>query len=641
MNRELLDKIFERGILVLVLAILIFTPLAFGGLPQIPIGSSLDLVLVNPFAFVEGTMVLVLALWMARLWINPRPKLLWPPLCWVVVAFCIYAIVRYLTAEIEHVARVEMLQVLVYGFLFLTIVNNLHRQESVQIAVLSLVFLAMAISGYAIYQFATGSRQVWALTTPYAHRGTGTYISPNNLSGLLEMILPLGLAFMLVSRLSTLTKVFTGYASLVILVGIVSTVSRGSWVATAIALVILFLILLAQRAYRLPALALLIITVVAAIHFAPQNFYLQARLTHLQSPQGTLDDDGRLGIWKAAMELWKTDVWWGIGPGHFNSRFGEFRPEIIQVSPDRVHNDYLNTLTDWGIAGTAVIAVALGLVFAGAVQTGFSVRRSSNALGEQRSSKLALVLGAAAGLIAILVHSLVDFNMHVPANAMIAVALMAWLTCYLRFATERYWTTARIGTKGLLTVALAGGIAYLGSQTIRSLEESHWLIQAKLAKTGSVEEITALEKAFSIEPKNSETARSIGEAYRLLSWEGKDDYREQALEAMKWFKRAMDLNPYDDTSMLRYGMCLDQIDRHDEALASFSRALQIDPNSYFDNAWMGWHYTRTGDYAAARVWLERSHRLEPTDNPIADSYLRIANQQMLEAATNTSALRFP
>ncbi len=641
MNRELLDKICERGILVLVLAILIITPLAFGGVPQIPIGSSLDLVLVNPFVFVEGIMALALVLWLARLWINPRPKLLWPPLCWVVVAFCVYAIVRYLTAQIEYVARAEMLQVLVCGFLFLIIVNNLHRQESVQIAVLSLVFLAMAISGYAIYQFATGSKHVWALTTPYVHRGTGTYISPNNLSGLLEMILPLGLAFTLVSRLSTLTKVFTGYASMVILVGICVTISRGSWVATAIALVVLFMVLLAQRAYRLPALALLIVTIAAGIHFAPQNFYLQARLRHLQNPQGTLDDDARLAIWKVAMQLWQTDIWWGIGPGHFNSRFGEFRPESIQTSPDRVHNDYLNTLTDWGIAGTAIIAIAAGLMFAGAIQTGFAVRRSSNALGEQRSSKLALVLGATAGLIAILVHSFVDFNMHVPANAMVAVALMAWLTCYLRFATDRYWTTARGGAKGLLTVVIVAGIAYLGWQTVRSTEESHWLIKGKLAKAGSTEEIAALEKAFSMEPKNGETARAIGEAYRLRSWEGMDDYKDEALEAMKWFKRAMDLNPYDDSSLLRYGMCLDQIDRHDEALTSFSRALQIDPNSYFDNAWMGWHYTRTGDYAAARIWLERSRRLEPTDNPIADSYLRIANQQLIESATNSSPVRFP
>ena len=130
MNRESLDKFCERGILGLVLAILVFTPLAFGGRSQIAIGSSLDFILVAPFNIVQWMTLGVMALWGMRLWLTPRPKLLWPPICWAVVAFTIYAIIRYLTADIEYVARQEMIQAVMYAFLFLAIVNNLHRQES-------------------------------------------------------------------------------------------------------------------------------------------------------------------------------------------------------------------------------------------------------------------------------------------------------------------------------------------------------------------------------------------------------------------------------------------------------------------------------------------------------------------------------
>lgn len=137
MNRESLDKYCERGILGLVLAILIYTPLAFGGCPQVPVGSRLDLILVNPFLVVLGIVPVILALWAARLWINAHPQLLWPPICWAVVAFAVYAIIRYFTADIEYVARLEMIQVLTYAFLFLVIVNNLHRQESARIIALS------------------------------------------------------------------------------------------------------------------------------------------------------------------------------------------------------------------------------------------------------------------------------------------------------------------------------------------------------------------------------------------------------------------------------------------------------------------------------------------------------------------------
>ena len=250
MNRESLEKFCARGILVLVLAILVFTPLAFGGRSQPAIGSRFDFILVNPFNLVEWMTVGVIALWAARLWLHPNPKLLWPPVCWAVLAFAIYAVIRYLTADIEYVAREEVIQVLVYAFLFLAIVNNLQRQGFVQTISLTLVFLAMAISFWGIYQYVTRTQRVWVLFTPYRHQATGTFISPNDLAGFLEMILPLGLAYTLASRMKALPKVFTGYASLVIIAGLVVTVSRGSWLGTAVGLFIFFVVLMFHHTHR-------------------------------------------------------------------------------------------------------------------------------------------------------------------------------------------------------------------------------------------------------------------------------------------------------------------------------------------------------------------------------------------------------
>jgi hypothetical protein len=53
---------------------------------------------------------------------------------------------------------------------------------------------------------------------------------------------------------------------------------------------------------------------------------------------------------------------------------------------------------------------------------------------------------------------------------------------------------------------------------------------------------------------------------------------------------------------------------------------------------MGWHYVQTEDYAAARVWFERSRRLEWLENRIADTYLEITKRR-LEDGANTPAGR--
>ena len=148
-----------------------------------------------PLAIVTLLLALgVLALWGARLWLNSRLHLLWPPVCWAVAGFTLYSIGRYLTADIEYVARQELTHILVYAFLFLAILNNLYRRESAKIIVSTLVFLAMAISVYAGYQFLTHSTRVWHFPVPPMTFGaSGTYISRNHLGGFLEMLLPLGL----------------------------------------------------------------------------------------------------------------------------------------------------------------------------------------------------------------------------------------------------------------------------------------------------------------------------------------------------------------------------------------------------------------------------------------------------------------
>jgi Flp pilus assembly protein TadD, contains TPR repeats len=80
-------------------------------------------------------------------------------------------------------------------------------------------------------------------------------------------------------------------------------------------------------------------------------------------------------------------------------------------------------------------------------------------------------------------------------------------------------------------------------------------------------------------------------------------------------------------------MCLDWLGQTNESDPYFDKAVKLDPNGYFTAANMGWHYVQTGDYAAARTWFERSKRLEWNVNPIADSYLPIVNQKLLEAAS--------
>jgi O-antigen ligase/Tfp pilus assembly protein PilF len=630
MDREKLDAWCERGIIGLVMAILVLGPLATGAVRGLE------------FLVIQTMTVCAVLLWVARLWLRPRVQLLMPPVGWVVLAFAAYAVASYFRADIEYIARLEVIRVLVYALLFFLLVNNLHRQEAVNLFAYTLVFLAMAISFYAAYQFFSGNARVWNLDNSfYQGRGTGTYINPNHLAGFLEMLLPLAMAFTIAGRMKPVLRILIGYSAFAILIGIGVTMSRGGWLASSITLLAFFLVLMFHRGYRIVALASLVTLIAAGAVVGPKSVKVQQRAQSVLH-EANSKEYSRYLLWRPALELWSQSRLLGVGPGHFDYRFRSVRPQEIQLRPDRVHNDYLNTLVDWGIIGLALVLAGLVLAFLGVHKSWSFVGGTAPDLGSRRSNRFAFVLGGSFGLLAIGLHSLVDFNLQIPANAILAVGLLALVSSHLRFATERYWFNVHWPVKLVTTVLLLAcvvALTYAGQR--RASEYAAGLVAVKQSEYSNAR-INALKKAFAAEPQNFETAFQIGECYRVQSWEGGDDYAELATQAIKWFARASKLNPHDGYSVLWQALCLDWVGRYEESAPLISRAEELDPNGYYTVAHIGWHYVQAGQYAAARAYFERSIRLQSDNNPIAWNYLEICNRRLLEAATMddlTRALR--
>ena len=606
----------------MLLLILVFGPLATGA--------------VRPLEFlvIQGMTIGILGIWSARLWANPRPEVFWPPLCWGVSAFVLYAIGRYRYADIEYVARQELIRILVYAVLFFAIVNNLRRVEYAQIITWVLISLAAGLCFFAVYQFLTHYEKVWHFVKPagYLNRGSGTYINPNHFGGFLEMVMPLGLAAALTSRLGHVARIVAGYAAAVLLVGIGVSGSRGAWVATGLMLLLFLAVLLFQSRFRL-AVVLGLVVILAATGY----FFARFGAPSLRLEQGVVQgylQDARRGIWQAAWRIWQDHFWLGAGPGHFDYCFPAYRPPVdqLQAKPAYVHNDYLNVLADWGLVGALSLG-GTGLLLYGGVFRGWKAIRS--ALSDLRSNKLAILLGAGCGLGAILVHSFTDFNLQIPANAILAVVLTALLA--VDFRSQQAGRSIRLGWSGrvLTGLILLAGLFYLTWQDWRKSNEYVWLQRAEAAQSRRdlPQARLALEKAFAIEPENFETAYAIGENFRAQSWVGNNDYAALAESAMAWLQRANTLNPHDGWSLARIGMCLDWLGKTAAAGPYFERADHLDPNHYYLLTLQGWHRWQVGDYVGAKNWFERSLRRKwARDNPVAAAYLDMVNRKLAEEA---------
>ena len=628
-TRKNLDWWCVRAILWLVLGLIAFAAAAFGAVDE------------WAMLVVEGGAAAVFILWAVRLWLNRRPKILWPPLAWAVVVFMALAVVRYFTAEIEYVARQEVIQVLLFGFLFLAVMNNLRGQNETEFAVLALLVVATLIAGYAAAQLAHHSNHVWNQVSPYPGRASGTFISPNNLAGFLELLLPLAVAFLLVGKVNIVTRILLGYATLALGLGLAATFSRGGWLAAATGLVLLLGILLGHRNHRLKAVILLFALLAGGGFFVSKYLaqtpgYMRRVAEPKAEGPGVLQldsSDSRIEMWRAAAQMWRNHFWFGVGPAHYDYRFREYRPETLQQRPDRAHNDYLNLLADWGAAGGLVVFAGMGVFIWCLFKTWPHVRRQENDFGSGQSNRFAFFLGAVGGLGALAVHSLMDFNLHVPANALVGVTLLALLTSNARYATEQYWFKPNRALKLALSAALGGAAVYFVVQAGRLGGEAHWQTRAEQLPVFSPEQTAALERAFACEPENFETAYEIGECLRIQSLNNAVNATALAQNALAWHQRATRLNPHFGYGFLRAGICLDWLGRSAEAEPFYRRAEALDPNGHFTVANIGWHYVQIGDYAAAREWFVRSLKLSEKDNPIARNYLAICESKLAAKAS--------
>jgi tetratricopeptide (TPR) repeat protein len=241
------------------------------------------------------------------------------------------------------------------------------------------------------------------------------------------------------------------------------------------------------------------------------------------------------------------------------------------------------------------------------------------------------VLGASSGLVALLAHSFFDFNMHIPANAFLAVTLLALIASHMRFATERYWLTARWPWALAGTVVILGCLWYLVPQAVTRTRETALLRRAAGFKDGADEKIALLRQAFEIQPTNFETAFAVGEQLRALAVTGDDGHRERAMEAAAWFERAIALNKWDVMSRLHLGMCLDWAGEYERATPYFQKAIELDPNHWYSRGMMGWHEFQQEHYQEAAEWFLKSRTVNWVNNPLANTYSPIC-EKMLRTA---------
>lgn len=135
----------------------------------------------------------------------------------------------------------------------------------------------------------------------------------------------------------------------------------------------------------------------------------------------TMATDASFRTLLAASTLEGAAAFWpvGAGWGTYAAVFPRFQPAAVDGFASHAHHDYAELLFEGGIFAVLLIAAFGWLAITRAVQL---VRTALRGRRLRRSEMAAAICGL--GLLGFLLHSFVEFNMHIPANA-IAAALLA------------------------------------------------------------------------------------------------------------------------------------------------------------------------------------------------------------------------
>jgi O-antigen ligase len=141
---------------------------------------------------------------------------------------------------------------------------------------------------------------------------------------------------------------------------------------------------------------------------------LVLRFADMASTQ-ELSKDDRIGIWQDTLQFISAYKWTGCGLGAYEHGFYRYQTTAPVNTVDFAHNDYLQILAELGIPGTAMAGILAGWVVA---------RPLGVVLWRRGARNWELAVGLFASLVTIGLHSLADFNLYIPANAL----ALAWLS---------------------------------------------------------------------------------------------------------------------------------------------------------------------------------------------------------------------
>ena len=303
--------------------------------------------------------------------------------------------------------------------LFFVTVQLFREQVRVRLFFMLLSAAGMLIAVFALVQRFTGNGKIyWLKSLQYDFAYFGPYVNKNHYAGLMEMLFPLPL-FLAFSVKDLEKRAFLGFISVLMAASIFVSNSRGGMLACIVQALLITVLFVAprredDRSHRWVLAAGLLLAVVLVIGWLSGGSTVDRLLT-LREPMADDTSGNRLTILRDSLPIIRRHLWFGTGLGTFPVIYPSYRSFYSESFVNAGHNDYLQLIVETGLLGALALAWFV-VVY---------IRSCARLLREWRFSPFAtLQIAASMSCLGLLVHSVVDFNLHIPANAALFFVLL-------------------------------------------------------------------------------------------------------------------------------------------------------------------------------------------------------------------------
>lgn len=263
---------------------------------------------------------------------------------------------------------------------------------------------------------------------------SGTYINPNHFAGLLIVVVPLFLGYVLYlgdsktdgtgtrenkKKAQLPTQLILLFATSLMAISLILAQSRGAIFSFAVSILIFYILISRYKKSGSIKLLLSIFFVIVILY----SIWIGLDPVIEKFSKTTKELPNRTYIWKDSLKLITDFPILGTGLGTFSLAYALYKKEAFwPYIYDHAHNDYIELAAETGLAGLILIIWALAAFFKTEISNGrnFSPKRDP--------LRYYLFLGCLSGMAGMLIHAITEFDFQIPANTYYFIFLLGLST---------------------------------------------------------------------------------------------------------------------------------------------------------------------------------------------------------------------